>query len=165
MIAQALNHPSRVLAIDPGMSGAVALVGAGRIHVSRDFKSLAQIVQAIAHLTQDRPAEHVIIEHVHAMPGQGVSSMFNFGKATGTAYGASLALMNASRSADLPEEVSPLKWQNWYRQQLNILRPAIFDSRAIVLQLLPNCAHLLKRKKDHNTADAILLALWKLNHL
>lgn len=81
-----VGAPILVLAVDPGKSGAVCRIGKGCFDVRRDFKDLQSIALAIADLA--RGCDYGIIENVHAMPGQGVVSMFTFGKATGTAFGA-----------------------------------------------------------------------------
>lgn len=150
-----LQSAKTVLAIDPGQSGAAVRLGGGKLTARRDFKCRHDIALAIRELA---PADYAIMEFVHAMPGQGVCSMFSFGRASGVADGAlALALPGVP-----VEEVTPQKWQNYYRALLNIPRETEFDSRAIATQLFPDYADLFKRKKDHNTADAVLIAAWKL---
>lgn len=163
----ALNHPTaHVLAVDPGLSGAIALAGQGLLFVERDFKQLSDIPKAISRLIARGPVTHVVIELVGARPGQGVCSMFSFGKSTGTAYGAIHTHQGETVGFNAPlEEVSPQKWQNFFRRELNIPRGTPFDASAIVCRLLPEHAPLVRRKKDHNTADAILMSLWKLHQL
>lgn len=143
-----------VLAIDPGLSGAVVRLSDGELLARRDFKKLADIAAAVALLAPG--VDRAVIELVHAMPGQGVCSMFSFGRSTGVAYG---ALFSNLSGGDIVE-VSPQKWQNYYRSRLNIPKGTLFDSREIATRLLPAHAHLFARKKDHNTADAALMALW-----
>lgn len=153
-----LEGDKRIVAVDPGKSGAVAHIGRGDITVMRDFKTLFELGNAV--LTQAEDTHMAVIELVGAMPGQGVCSMFSFGKATGVAYGA----LHASGHEHIIE-VAPLRWQNWYRHHLQLDRidHPDFDSREIALRLLPaKYAPLFKRKKDHNTADAVLIGLWAL---
>ncbi|MEI6194394.1 MAG: hypothetical protein WCS42_08690 [Verrucomicrobiota bacterium] len=151
-----LNSPRHALGIDPGLSGAVALVGRGRIEARRDFRSLAHITTAIQSLARAVPDAY-IIEQVGARPGQGVCSMFSFGKSTGVAFGSLYSLPPLA-----VDEVHPMKWQNWVRRELGMAKKAPFDSREICRALFPEYAPLFKRKKDHNTADAVLLALYAL---
>lgn len=153
-----IDAPHKVVGVDPGMSGAVAVVGRGEFKVWRDFKKLREIVDAIKEAVVG--ADHIVVEAVHAFSGQGVCSMFSFGKSTGTAFGGIFATF-----LNDPEEVSPQKWQNWYRKELGIVKGQEFDSREIATRLWPDAAHFFKRKKDHNTADAALIAGWKLAQL
>ena len=150
-----LNASAVVLAVDPGLSGAVCRLGGGHFDILRDFKKLPDIAFAIRALSCG--LTHAVIELVHAMPGQGVCSMFSFGRAAGVADGA-LALC-----AGVPvEQVTPQKWQQFFRQRLAIPKETPFDSRTIASTILPLSATYLMRVKDHNSADAILLAAWKL---
>lgn len=156
-----LSTPRLVLAVDPGLSGAIALAGRGMLQVCRDFKTLEDIPRAVRKLIQFTVPDCLIIEQVGAMPGQGVCSMFSFGKSTGTALG---SLWTALPLIPV-EEVHPLRWQNYFRKTCDIPRPQPFDSQALATKLLPQHAGLFIRKKDHNTADAVLIALWKLLNL
>jgi crossover junction endodeoxyribonuclease RuvC len=150
-----LNTPALVLAIDPGLSGAVCRLGQGKLEILRDFKIKTDIARAIKTLSAG--VSHAIIEFVHAMPGQGVCSMFSFGRSAGVADGAlSLALPEVQ-----PEEVSPQKWQGFFRAQFGILKGTEFDSRAIASKIFPSFAPYFKRVKDHNSGDAVLMAVWK----
>jgi crossover junction endodeoxyribonuclease RuvC len=149
-----------VLAIDPGLSGAVCRYNLGpqnvghNFEVRRDFKTLPDIAYAVRELSEG--VTHAVIELVHAMPGQGVCSMFSFGRAAGVADGA-LALCFPG----VVEAVTPQKWQNALRVLFHIPKDQPFDSRALAIQMFPAKAHLFKRKKDHNSADACLIAVWK----
>lgn len=155
-----------ILAVDPGRSGAVALFGRNTLEVRRDFKQEYDLVSAVSALAPT--ATEAVIEFVSAMPGQGVTSMFSFGKWFGVARGAlgangftldgKTSPMNTGRRYI---EVVPFRWQRYYRELFHMEREDEFDSRAICLKLLPQSAPFLKRKKDHNTADALLIALWR----
>ena len=159
-----------VLAVDPGRSGAVVLYGPHLLEVRRDFKTTADISAAISEFS---PQAHVaVIELVHAMPGQGVSSMFGFGQAHGVALGALQAcgFVIAPDPDTIGErpliEVTPQRWQAYYMLnglatgQILSSNKATLDAVATCERLLPHSAQFLKRVKDHNTADAILIALW-----
>jgi hypothetical protein len=145
----------RVTAIDPGMSGAVARLVGGRLEVHRDFKDKRDIARAVEALVPG--ADVVVIEAVHAMPGEGVCSVFSFARSTGIAFGAVFL-----SHAPAPVEVAPQRWQNYFKNLLGIDRKTKFKTvtRDVALKLFPEQAELFKRKKDHNTADACLMAAW-----
>lgn len=151
-----------VLAIDPGLSGAAALVGPGVLAVRRDFKHWEDIPQAIAEL--QRGADVAVMELVHSMPGEGVASMFNFGSAAGVALGAlathGFTLHQAMRRPLI--EVAPLRWQNYFWTLLGTPedKRKDFDSRAVLRRFLPAADEFLVRVKDHNSADALCMAVW-----
>ena len=90
----------------------------------------------------------VIVEQVSAMPGQGVSSMFNFGQTFGSIKGICAAL-------NLPIfYVRPAKWKKHF-ELINASKDA---SRTKVIEMYPSISDRLRRKKDVNKADAILIA-------
>jgi len=153
-----LNRELTVMAGDPGLSGAVVTVGHGHIRAARDFKTHRNIVEAVGLLGPLAPDR--MVELVHAGPGQGVVSMFNFGAAYGVLRGACMMAY-----PDVPLiEVRPQVWQNAIRKEVG-WKPREFDSRAIALQQFPKHASLFKRKLDHNTADAVLLGIYVLMKL
>ena len=142
----------RVLGIDPGMSGAVAAYDTGTktFQILRDFKHLQEIAFAISELSTE--GARAVLELVSARPGQGVSSMFTFGRATGVALGA----LYLTRTPFI--ETTPTRWQGWAAKRAIWRAP--FDSRGVLGVLRPECASTVARKKDHNSADAMLMALW-----
>lgn len=150
-----IQAPFCVLAVDPGLSGAVCRLGQGFFSIRRDFKAREDIAYAIRELSDE--VTHAVIENVHAMPGQGVCSMFGFGRAAGVADGA-LALCCPGPVV----QVTPQMWQGFFRLRLGVQKPDPFDSRHIAARILPASAPYLSRKKDHNSADAILLAAWRI---
>ena len=90
----------------------------------------------------------VVVEHVTAMPGQGVTSMFNFGQSFGAIKGICAALK-------LPIYfVRPTKW----KKHFNLIKTNKDASRTKVIEIYPNISSKLSRKKDSNKADAILIA-------
>jgi crossover junction endodeoxyribonuclease RuvC len=121
-------------AIDPGGSGAVAFLFTG-------------FPNTVASEDMPTAAGDVDIERVGAMPKQGVSSTFKFGKAYGIAIGVVAALK-------IPVHfVTPAAWKRHFN--LSADKEA---SRARALQLWPARADLFARKRDHNRAEAALLA-------
>mgnify|MGYP006234340013 FL=1 len=90
----------------------------------------------------------VVIEHVSAMPGQGVTSMFNFGQSFGILKGICTAMQ-------LPMYfVRPAKWKKYF----NLLNSEKDASRTRAIEIFPFFSSQLSRKKDSNKADAILIA-------
>ena len=90
----------------------------------------------------------VVVEHVNAMPGQGVTSMFNFGQSFGVIKGICSALK-------IPIYfVRPTKW----KKHFNLIKTNKDASRTKVIEVYPEISSQLSRKKDSNKADAILIA-------
>ena len=90
----------------------------------------------------------VIVEQVSAMPGQGVTSMFNFGQSFGILKGICTAMQ-------LPMYfVRPAKWKKYF----NLLNSEKDASRTRAIEIFPYFSSQLSRKKDSNKADAILIA-------
>ena len=90
----------------------------------------------------------VVIEQVSAMPGQGVTSMFNFGQSFGVLKGICSAMQ-------LPMYfVRPAKWKKHY----NLINSKKDASRTKVIEIFPYISTQLSKKKDSNKADAILIA-------
>ena len=90
----------------------------------------------------------VVIEQVSAMPGQGVTSMFNFGQSFGILKGICSAMQ-------LPIYfVRPAKWKKYF----NLINSEKDASRTRAIEIFPYFSSNLSKKKDSNKADAILLA-------
>ena len=90
----------------------------------------------------------VVIEQVSAMPGQGVTSMFNFGQSFGI-------LKGICSSMQLPMYfVRPAKWKKYF----GLINSEKDASRTKVIEMFPYFSSELSKKKDSNKADAILIA-------
>jgi len=150
---------SFVIGIDPGISGAICLFEGGKLVNVIDMPTLEvdsgktkkrhiSAVSLCNYLTVFSNA-HVVIEKVGAMPGQGVSSMFNFGRSAGIIEGVVAALR-------MPHTyVTPQTWTK------AVGRAAGKDaSRMRAMELFPVKADLFKRAKDDGRADACLIAYW-----
>jgi hypothetical protein len=145
------------LGIDPGSTGAIACVSDGSSWVidmpavKRDGKHLrvdpAGLATELRSVMADNKIAMALVESVHAMPKQGVSSSFAFGES----FGAILGVLGALGIAH--ELVTPGKWKK------DMAVGADKEcSRARALALFPMVAGDLKRKKDHGRAEALLLA-------
>lgn len=150
-----------ITAFDPGLSGACAQIDANQRGPRQwvrvwDLPTMGAGKQTVLNgaeiVTYMQGVEHAVVEHVHAMPGQGVSGMFRFG----TAFGQILGVLQALEiSYDL---VSPAKWK---RDMGLPGGPGKGEAaRLRALQLFPRLSGELKLKKDHNKAEALLLAHW-----
>ena len=149
----------RIIGIDPGLSGGIAILDDLKIYDIFDMPIMsegkknknqlnsAQLVNIIKkHIVLGKT--FVIVEQVSAMPGQGVTSMFNFGQTFGSIKGICAAL-------NLPIfYVRPAKWKKHF-ELINSSKDA---SRTKVIEMYPAISSRLSRKKDVNKADAILIA-------
>ena len=96
----------------------------------------------------DKKNIKVVIEHVTAMPGQGVTSMFNFGQSFGILKGVCSAMQLSVYF------VRPTKWKKYF----NLINSEKDASRTRAIEIFPYYSSHLSRKKDSNKADAILIA-------
>tara|TARA_Y100000768_G_scaffold373494_1_gene342187 strand:+ start:213 stop:701 length:489 start_codon:yes stop_codon:yes gene_type:complete len=149
----------RIIGIDPGLSGGIAILDDLKVFDIFDMPIMsegkknknqlnsAQLVNIIKkHIVSGDT--FVIVEQVGAMPGQGVTSMFNFGQTFGSIKGVCAAL-------DLPIfYVRPTKWKKHF-ELINSSKDA---SRTKVIEMYPSISSRFSRKKDVNKADAILIA-------
>ncbi len=151
-----------IIGIDPGISGALCFMENGKIVDVIDMPSMAdgkknkkqvngsQIFNEISRYIKDKNPNDVkvIIEHVSAMPGQGVTSMFNFGQSFGILKGICSAM-------NLPMYfVRPVKWKKYF----SLINASKDASRTKAIEIFPYFSVNLSKKKDANKADAILIA-------
>ena len=150
----------RILGIDPGLTGAIAILEEKKVlsifdmPVMADGKknkrqlNSAQLVNIIRENIAGADEIAVIVEQVNAMPGQGVTSMFNFGQTFGALKGICAAL-------ELPIFfVRPSKWKKHF-ELINSSKDA---SRTKAIEMYPKLSNQLSKKKDVNKSDAILIA-------
>ena len=151
-----------IIGIDPGISGAICFFQNGEITDVIDMPSMAdgkknkrqvngsQIYNEISKriINTDKKNVKVVIEQVSAMPGQGVTSMFNFGQSFGILKGICSAMQ-------LPMFfVRPAKWKKYF----NLINSQKDASRTRAIEIFPYFSTQLSKKKDTNKADAILIA-------
>ncbi|MFG1340268.1 RuvC family protein [Xanthobacter autotrophicus] len=137
-----------VLGIDPGISGAWALLHADGTLAAGDLPVAGGQIDAAtfsALIRSTRPVA-AFVEAVHAMPKQGVASTFKFGMAHGTIIGALSALQVPTNL------VAPTSWKRHFRLDADKEK-----ARALALRLWP-AAGCFARKKDHGRAEAALIA-------
>ena len=150
----------KIIGIDPGLNGAIAVLQENKVKEIFDVPVMpegkknkrqlnsAQLVKLLKDIISDNKEVAVIVENVSAMPGQGVTSMFNFGQTFGSIKGICAAL-------NLPIfYVRPTKWKKHF-ELINSSKDA---SRTKVIEMYPSISARLSKKKDVNKADAILIA-------
>tara|TARA_B110000438_G_C15654528_1_gene581050 strand:- start:73 stop:552 length:480 start_codon:yes stop_codon:yes gene_type:complete len=151
-----------IIGVDPGISGAISVIENKKILEVYDTPTMiegkknkrqinaAQVTNIIKEWVSGKNEVIVVVEHVNAMPGQGVTSMFNFGQSFGVIKGICAAL-------SLPIYfVRPVKW----KKHFNLIKTNKDASRTKVIEVYPEISSKLYRKKDSNRADAILIALY-----
>jgi crossover junction endodeoxyribonuclease RuvC len=151
------------IGIDPGLDGAVAAITSKREVFVWDTPTLttksggknrrryipAQMVHILRSAAELGVQQIVALELVHAMPKQGVASMFNMGRGLGLWEGIVAAL-------GLPLiQVSP---QVWKKAMLGGAGADKTASRIVAARLFPHDCHLFSRVKDDGRAEAALMA-------
>ena len=149
-----------IIGIDPGVSGAISILKSKKVIEIYDMPTMidgkknkkqvngSQIANIFKEIINTEDEITVIVEHVNAMPGQGVTSMFNFGQSFGVIKGVCSAL-------SLPIYfIRPTKWKKHFNL-INVNKDA---SRTKAIEIYPEISNKLSRKKDSNRADAILIA-------
>ena len=151
-----------IIGIDPGISGSICFFEDGKIADVIEMPTMtegkknkkqvngSQIYNEISKRVNKFQNKdiRVIVEQVSAMPGQGVTSMFNFGQSFGILKG----ICSAMR---LPIYfVRPAKWKKYF----NLINSEKDASRTRAIEIFPYFSSQLSKKKDSNKADAILIA-------
>ena len=151
-----------IIGIDPGISGSICFFQDGVIKEVVEMPTMiegkknkkqvngSQIFNEISEKIKnmDKKNIKVVIEHVTAMPGQGVTSMFNFGQSFGILKGICSAMQLSVYF------VRPTKWKKYF----NLINAEKDASRTRAIEIFPYFSSELSRKKDSNKADAILIA-------
>ena len=152
----------KIIGIDPGLSGAIAVLENSKVKNLFEMPVMpegkknkrqvngAQLYHEIYKKTQNIEKKNikVVIEQVSAMPGQGVTSMFNFGQSFGILKGICSAMQ-------LPMYfVRPAKWKKYF----NLINSEKDASRTKAIEIFPYFSANLTKKKDANKADAILIS-------
>ncbi len=151
-----------IIGIDPGISGSICFLEEGKIIDVLEMPTMAegkknkkqvngsQIYNEISKRINEVSNQdiRVVIEQVSAMPGQGVTSMFNFGQSFGILKGICSAMK-------LPVYfIRPAKWKKYF----NLIKTEKDASRTRAIEIFPYFSSHLSKKKDSNKADAILIA-------
>ena len=143
------------IGIDPGASGAIVMLEDDQPIEWMEMPTMkvgsatrVNAAELSYFLDQGRFVDHIYIEAVHAMPGQGVSSMFNFGHACGVVMGV-LGVYEYPLTM-----VTPQKW----KKAAGLIGMDKDAARARAIQLWPTWRDLDKKGKGQALADAALIA-------
>lgn len=140
------------IGIDPGKSGALAFLGYmnGPLTYDMNDPDVMAWLEASAGYNGDVKA---LIEKVHSMPQQGVSTTFTFGKE----YGRAVGWLEAYQ---IPfEYITPGQWWKLVKDSEKQPKDKKTASLELARRLFPAIAREhLSRKKDHNRAEALLIA-------
>tara|TARA_Y100000741_G_scaffold133998_1_gene100887 strand:+ start:106 stop:600 length:495 start_codon:yes stop_codon:yes gene_type:complete len=149
-----------IIGIDPGINGAISIIENKKILEVYDTPTMidgkknkrqinsAQVTNIFKERLNNDKDVIVVVEQVNAMPGQGVTSMFNFGQSFGVLKGICSALQLSVFF------VRPVKWKKYY----NLINSNKDSSRTKAIEVFPYISEKLTKKKDSNKADAILIS-------
>lgn len=156
----------RVLGIDPGASGALALLVGGSLVNVIDMPTLKVTLaggtvktridcRELADILRHFQPEAVFLEQVNSHAGEGPAGAFSFGRSVGSLEGAIAAVTGL-----YPTEVPPQAW----KRVVGVRKGPEGDTKGPALdkarQLWPECGHLFRRKKDDGRADAALVGFY-----
>ena len=148
----------KIIGIDPGLSGAIAILENNKVLnifdipvMSEGKKNKRQLNSALlVSLLKENIINNeevaVVVEQVNAMPGQGVTSMFNFGQTFGAIKGICAAL-------NLPIFLCDHQMEKHFE----LINSSKDSSRTKAIEMYPKLSNQLA-KKDVNKSDAILIA-------
>ena len=150
----------KIIGVDPGLSGAIVILENNKVLKLFEMPVMAEgkknkrqlnsarLVNNFRENSSNNEEVAVVVEQVNAMPGQGVTSMFNFGQSFGAIKGVCAAL-------NLPIFfVRPSKW----KKHFELINSSKDSSRTKAIEMYPSLADQLAKKKDVNKSDAILIA-------
>ena len=150
----------KIIGIDPGLSGGIAILENNKVLNMFDMPVMsegkknkrqlnsAQLVSLIKENISSNDEIAVVVEQVNAMPGQGVTSMFNFGQTF-------VAIKGVCAALELPIFfVRPSKW----KKHFELINSSKDSSRTKAIEMYPALSNQLAKKKDVNKSDAILIA-------
>lgn len=152
---------SWVIGIDPGCTGAIVILREARpiawtlmptlkVGSSSQVNGAALAAFLRPYAGQEPEGAHVLIEKVGAMPGQGVTSMFTFGHAAGTASGVVAGL-------EIPHTfITPQSW----KKKAGLMGQDKDAARTRAIQLWPWWRELDQKGKGQAFADAALIAYY-----
>lgn len=149
----------KILGVDPGINGAIAMIESDsmrllelhdmptmELQVGRSHRKKVH-AQVLAQIIKMWEPDKVLIEQVNAMPGQGVASMFSFGRAAGIVEGVCAGM-------ELPVTfITPQEWKRRMR-----VTGGKDGSRQRAAELYPQHSIQFARIKDDGRAEAVLIA-------
>lgn len=150
-----------ILGIDPGLTGGIAFLStapgrAARVITADDIPTFGVEAKrrvdalAFAQMIQNCPPDFAVIERAQAMPDQGASSGFIYGRAVGALEGVVLGMEIAL------EIIEPTAWKKHH----GLIKADKEASRQRAMLHYPEAHAFIARKKDHGRAEAMLIAAY-----
>ena len=145
-----------VIGIDPGITGSICILSIDGKYIDHMLTPKMKVGKTnrinsaalVAWLSQYKSASHCYLEKVHAMPGQGVSSMFSFGHSAGIVEGLVVAL-------GVPLTlITPQSW----KKKSGLIGKDKDAARTRAIQIYPDIRELDLKGKGQALADSILIA-------
>ncbi len=147
---------ARTLGIDPGVSGGLAIIEFAKVIDAIDVPVIGSAAKervdsiAIGKLIEQHQPSFAFIERAGAIPKQGSSSGFKYGRAVG-------ALEATVILSGIPIQIiEPAVW----KRALRLPGKDKEAARQRALELFPAAHALIARKRDHGRAEAILIAMY-----
>jgi crossover junction endodeoxyribonuclease RuvC len=164
-VSAPLPAPLTVVGIDPGVTGAIAVLRDRHFLAVHDMPVITSsagkrlpCAHSVAGLLRDAKPDLVVIEQVNSRPAidpktrkprkMGTQSMFNFGRGLGLVESA--ALIEQLRVC----YVAPAAW----KRKASLINTHKDTARLLARELWSEAQDELRRKKDHGRADALLIA-------
>lgn len=147
----------RVIGIDPGITGAIALHDAGRLTALQDMPVFDSRVDgaAVATLLREMKPDCVYIETSHAMPRNGSIASFSLGMNTGIVIGVVQSLSHPLF------RITPVRW----KMKMGVKRLDKNALRGVVREMYPDWQSCFARVKDHNRAEAVLISRYGVSQM
>lgn len=140
----------KVIGIDPGVAGAIALHDKGKLTALQDmpvFDGRADGT-ALAAMLREMDPDVVYLETSHAMPRNGTIASFSLGQNTGIVIGVVQALSHPLF------RITPIRWKT----KMGVKQLDKNGVRGIVREMYPDWSSCFSRVKDHNRAEAVLIS-------
>ncbi len=149
----------KLLGLDPGLCGGAAIIRTAvlsrpllleaiDIPTTGEKAKRRVDVRLLLDFIMNYAPDHAVIERAQAMPDQGSSSGFIYGRAVGAIEACVIGL-------SIPLTViESTAWKKFH----SLIGKGKEDSRQRALMRFPEGADMLKRKMDHGRAEAVLMA-------
>jgi crossover junction endodeoxyribonuclease RuvC len=144
--------------VDPGKTGALGIINEeGSFIEVIDWSEPPELWSNLIKLPYWKDTKLVVLEKVHSMPRQGVSSSFKFGTNFGQ-WQMALAALGVPHVL-----ITPQRWRKVLDSSVPA-KPEKEDLRQFALRRFPEASSFLSRKGDDGRAEALIMALWGLRN-
>lgn len=140
----------KVVGIDPGVTGALALHDGGKLTTLEDMPVFDGRVDGagVSDILRAMDPDAVYIETSHAMPRNGTIASFSLGMNTGIVIGVVQSLSHPLF------RITPARWKS----KMGVTKLDKNGLRGIVREMYPDWQSCFARVKDHNRAEAVLIS-------